>query len=175
MKYSGHGSPDARAGCETMEIFNRIQILRNHSACWQSYYVMRLLILLSVFLFPLVSLAGGSGPWCHVVNEDEKCTFRTAESCYASAASGGTCRENPRTVGVQGDSLWCVVSAEGRKCKFMTQRPCLQAAQRMNGGCVENTEKKLEYARRGGNWGAGEGDESSVADLAAELAEASEQ
>jgi len=133
--------------------------------------MMRLLLLLSVFIFPSVALAAGGAPWCHIVNENEDCGFQTAESCYARAASGGSCRENPRILGVQGDRKWCVVSASGRNCTFGGQRLCLQAAKTMNGGCVENTEKRLQYARRGGLKDKG----TSPADLAAELAEANAQ
>lgn len=147
---------------------NLIQIMRNQFAYFQSYSMMRLLLLLSVLILPSAALAGGSAPWCHIINEDEYCSFKTAESCYKRAASGGSCRENPRIVGVQGERRWCVVSASGRNCNYGGQRSCLRAAQSMNGGCVVNTEKILKFAKRGGLKNQGR----SPADLAAELAEA---
>jgi hypothetical protein len=114
---------------------------------------MRQLLLISLLLFPVITLAGGSGVWCLVHDEDEHCRYNTAEACYNHAATiGGYCRENPRTLGMSGDSRWCVVSASGRKCNFASHRRCLSSARAINAGCVENTEEALARKRRAESW-----------------------
>ena len=109
---------------------------------------MRQLLLISLLLFPVITLAGGSAAWCLVHDEDEMCRYNTAEECYNHAAKrGGFCRENPRILGMSGDSSWCVVSASGRNCNFSSRGSCLSSARAINAGCVENTEKAIRNKR----------------------------
>jgi hypothetical protein len=129
---------------------------------------MRHLILVSVLLFPAISLAANA-PWCLVRDENEKCTFISAEACYARVTqTGGSCRENYVSVGVRGDNQWCVVTGSRRDCKYRGQRHCLNAAQQVNGGCVRNIEKSLEYAKSSDEFVSGEG---IAGDIARELEE----
>jgi hypothetical protein len=110
---------------------------------------MRKLLIISLLLFPVVTLASG-GAWCLVLDETENCRYGTAEACYSNAAKiGGYCRENARALGSRGDRQWCVVSASGRNCNYIGQRRCHNIARRLNGGCVENTEALLKNKRRG--------------------------
>jgi len=120
---------------------------------------MRQLLLISLLLFPVITLAGGRGgsaAWCHVRDEAESCQYNTAERCYDYAATrGGFCRENPRILGMSGTSRWCVVSASGRNCNFSGHKQCLSNARAINAGCVENTEEALARTRRAQGWGDG--------------------
>ena len=118
---------------------------------------MRRLLFISLLFFPAITFAGGSAPWCLVLDEVEICGFNTAESCYAKAESGGYCRQNAQFLGVMGERPWCVITAEWRHCKY-TRAACLRVAAEVGGGCVENTELALKNARAGAaGWGSGSG------------------
>ena len=113
---------------------------------------MKKYLLIILLLFPLVSFADGTGEWCHVRDENENCRFNTAEKCYLSARSGGTCRQNQQFVGADGSGAWCVVTATRRQCKY-GRKQCFIVAQEVGGGCVENTERSLQRARASGGAG----------------------
>jgi hypothetical protein len=126
---------------------------------------MRKLLIISLLLFPVVTLAS-SAAWCLVRDEVENCGYKLAEDCYKHAGNiGGYCRPNARFLGSSGDSRWCVVSASGRNCNFRGQRRCLSAARKLDGGCVENVEEALRRARMAQTWEM----ESGSGDLADEL------
>ena len=130
---------------------------------------MRQLLLISLLLFPVITLAGGSSPWCIVTNEIENCRYNTADQCYSSLAQiGGFCRENARLFGIRGTKRWCVVSATGRKCNYGSQRSCINVAREMDGGCVENTERALAKTRDAAFFGGG-GSSEDDGGLAGEL------
>jgi hypothetical protein len=130
---------------------------------------MRQLLLILLLLFPVITLAGDKSAWCLVRDENEVCRYGTAEACYEHAASrGGFCRENPRIMGMSGESRWCVVSATGRNCNFSAQRQCLSAARAINAGCVQNTEAALARKRTLEGY-AGGVDESTGISLTDEL------
>ena len=128
---------------------------------------MRKLLLISLFLFPTIALAGGSSPWCLVRDENEICKYNAAEECYEAVAKlGGSCRENHLRLGMRGENQWCVVTGSRRDCSFNMSRQCFNAAQKVGGGCVRNTEKALEYAKSSGEFVSGEG---LAGDIAREL------
>jgi hypothetical protein len=139
-------------------------------------YTMRQLLLISLLLFPVITLAGGPGAWCLVHDEDEMCRYNTAEACYNDVAMrGGFCRENSRILGMSGKKRWCVVSASGRNCNFSGRGRCLDKARAINAGCVENTEEALAKKRRAEGWAdSSEGGGASFAEeLEAALKEGS--
>ena len=132
--------------------------------------MMRQLLLISLMLFPVITLAGGGSPWCLVSNENEVCSYNTADQCYSSVAQiGGYCRENARLFSVRGAQKWCVVSATGRKCNFGTQQSCIKAVQEMDAGCVENTEQALARKRGAEYFGFDVGSSKEDGGLASEL------
>ena len=127
---------------------------------------MRKLLLISLCLFPTITLAANS-PWCLVRDENEKCSFNSAEACYAAVAKqGGSCRENHLRLGVRGEKQWCVVTGSRRDCSFNISRQCFNAAQAVGGGCVRNTEKALELATSNDDFLSGDG---FAGDIAREL------
>jgi hypothetical protein len=99
-------------------------------------------------LFPAVTYAQGSDPWCLVRDEAEICGYQTKEACYAKAQYGGFCRQNTRFMGVSGERRWCVVTDTRRNCAY-SRNMCLKVAQEVGGGCVENTELALKKSRIG--------------------------
>jgi len=124
---------------------------------------MRKLLLISLFLFPTISLAASS-PWCLVRDENEKCSFNTAEACYAAVAKqGGSCRENHLRLGVRGEKQWCVVTGARRACSFNIPRQCFKGAQVVGAGCVRNTEKALEFAKSTDEFLSGDGFAGDIA------------
>jgi hypothetical protein len=141
-------------------------------------YTMRQLLLISLLLFPVITLADNNSAWCIIRDQGENCRFNTAEACYNVAATqGGFCRQNPRILGMSGESQWCVVSASGRDCTFSGRGRCLDKARAINAGCVENTDAALRIKRQsqGFEWESAKGEDISLTEeLEASLRERSD-
>ena len=106
---------------------------------------MRKILLTLLLLFPVISLAG---PWCLVIDGNERCSYKSAEACYqASSSRGGSCRENYRSLGAKGNYPWCLVTSQSRRCVYGVKEACLRAARNVNGGCVDNTELALKKSQ----------------------------
>ena len=108
---------------------------------------MKKLILMSLLMFPAVSLAG---QWCQVTETVENCRFNTADACYKSLRSlGGYCRPNYKEAGVRGNARWCVVTATSKDCIHRFRSRCLNDARRKGAqaGCVENIELALQNSK----------------------------
>lgn len=108
---------------------------------------MKKLILISILMFPAVSLAG---PWCQVTESVENCRFNTADACYKSLRSlGGYCRPNYKEAGVSGNARWCVVTATSKSCVHRFKSRCDNDARRRGdgAGCVENIELALQNSK----------------------------
>ncbi|MCP4929967.1 MAG: hypothetical protein GY918_13005 [Gammaproteobacteria bacterium] len=103
---------------------------------------MRKILLTLLLLFPMVSQAA---PWCLVIDENERCQFRSADACYAAASKrGGSCRENYKILGSKGNYPWCLVTSQYRSCIYWSQDDCLRDARSENGGCVDNFDLAIE-------------------------------
>ena len=100
-------------------------------------------------LFMLPALAQAA-PWCLHLDEKIICNYNTAENCYNVASkSGGSCRPNSVERGMRGNGTYCLVTADFRYCTYYSLRACsrqLEKREPGTAGCVENTEKALEYA-----------------------------
>ncbi len=110
---------------------------------------MKRLLLTALILFPVVSQAE---PWCLRLDQIENCGYISSDACYSAVqANGGACYPNAREVGVKGDAPICMITSTLRKCTFRSMRSCNRAINTndlgSSAGCVENTEKALEYTK----------------------------